>query len=734
MFAHKRGDVPYILGLVFLLSGVIYFFASNWPLMDRPVKLALSLLLVSGCFILSVIYKKSATFLYLSNWWLVASAVSFGAAVALIGQMFNSHADSYTLFLIWLIPVLVFAFLTKYQPFYWMAFLLSELTIWLKIYPTGVWLEYSETEELIIHLLVITGHLLLFYWLHRAGLQKLSLAALAVAQYSALFILNSHSIYQLVEDFTSMSLFYALLHTLYIAFIYVYWRSYMTERAKHPAEMAIHLFAFGIYAVYNGFIIYFSVLGENVFLAGFPLLFVLFVFSIYVLTKLAKTSEHAEEKWKRYTYKLIVGIFSFLGTLIAIFSISSFVILLFSFGANIWIGFLAAGILCLAASWAISKREWAVIRLTLQITGIAFVFLASFIKEDAWIFWVITALFIVLNFLPNIRGRAFYYAAANGAALAAVLYTFSDAGLSTSWLRLTLLVFGLLNAMLFFHLKQHVLRLPAYWLSLAYFLFMTIEEAGQPVIWAVVLHLVTLIYLYIHLAYPKGSARLYRWSTWLALIIFLTWKYYEFIWQLLHKSLALFLVSAICFGLFYFWGRRYTEEARTIQSWNIKLVTAVLLVQLLFIGAVFWQKEQLLQNGELVALELVPIDPRSMLQGDYVELRYAIHAAYQEQQQTGETTEGRLLVELRESNETIVYQEEHVPVYQPVQFHPADQSLKAQEGTVIIQGSGRFGQLDLGIEHFFIPEGSGAEWEEKNIALVRIAENGDAILEMLVEH
>ncbi len=37
-----------------------------------------------------------------------------------------------------------------------------------------------------------------------------------------------------------------------------------------------------------------------------------------------------------------------------------------------------------------------------------------------------------------------------------------------------------------------------------------------------------------------------------------------------------------------------------------------------------YEKEQIKANGETVFLELVPVDPRSLIQGDYMRLRYAI--------------------------------------------------------------------------------------------------------------
>ena len=35
-----------------------------------------------------------------------------------------------------------------------------------------------------------------------------------------------------------------------------------------------------------------------------------------------------------------------------------------------------------------------------------------------------------------------------------------------------------------------------------------------------------------------------------------------------------------------------------------------------------WQKEQLLNHGKIVLLPLAPVDPRSLMQGDYMRLRF----------------------------------------------------------------------------------------------------------------
>ncbi|MEL7161197.1 MAG: GDYXXLXY domain-containing protein, partial [Bacteroidota bacterium] len=54
------------------------------------------------------------------------------------------------------------------------------------------------------------------------------------------------------------------------------------------------------------------------------------------------------------------------------------------------------------------------------------------------------------------------------------------------------------------------------------------------------------------------------------------------------------------------------------------LVAGNLFLLLLYVGYYVVQKERILDSGELVLLELAPVDPRSLLQGDYMRLNYAI--------------------------------------------------------------------------------------------------------------
>lgn len=54
----------------------------------------------------------------------------------------------------------------------------------------------------------------------------------------------------------------------------------------------------------------------------------------------------------------------------------------------------------------------------------------------------------------------------------------------------------------------------------------------------------------------------------------------------------------------------------------------IFVVSSLLIFSVFnygiWQKEEIKAHGETVFLKLAPVDPRSLMQGDYMQLRYDI--------------------------------------------------------------------------------------------------------------
>ncbi len=61
------------------------------------------------------------------------------------------------------------------------------------------------------------------------------------------------------------------------------------------------------------------------------------------------------------------------------------------------------------------------------------------------------------------------------------------------------------------------------------------------------------------------------------------------------------------------------------------LSIAVIIVALIMVNISIYQKQHLLAKGDIIILELAPVDPRSLMQGDYMALSYALVAPFNEQ-------------------------------------------------------------------------------------------------------
>lgn len=61
-----------------------------------------------------------------------------------------------------------------------------------------------------------------------------------------------------------------------------------------------------------------------------------------------------------------------------------------------------------------------------------------------------------------------------------------------------------------------------------------------------------------------------------------------------------------------------------MKHWRSILLWGGLLLALVVVNHGIFQRERILSDGRVVLLELQPIDPRSMMQGDYMALRFAV--------------------------------------------------------------------------------------------------------------
>lgn len=102
--------------------------------------------------------------------------------------------------------------------------------------------------------------------------------------------------------------------------------------------------------------------------------------------------------------------------------------------------------------------------------------------------------------------------------------------------------------------------------------------------------------------------------------------YYVLQWDLVTKAQIL-LVGGLVLAALAWWARRHHTEVQhpsTKKSSRVTVVLAVLgtFATLLAVNAAIWNKEDLIANGKPVFIRLAPIDPRSLMQGDYMALNF----------------------------------------------------------------------------------------------------------------
>jgi uncharacterized membrane-anchored protein len=144
------------------------------------------------------------------------------------------------------------------------------------------------------------------------------------------------------------------------------------------------------------------------------------------------------------------------------------------------------------------------------------------------------------------------------------------------------------------------------------------------------------------------------------------------------------------------------------------ILFGALAVVLLLANYLIVSKERVLANGTVMLLELAPRDPRSILQGDYMVLRYRMAAdiAGYSRQLTGE---GRVVVTVDAKN---------VAHFQRV--HDGAAPLNANEHLLLYRK--RNGVVKIASDAFYFQERHGKYYTAARYGEVRVSGNGDAVL------
>ena len=123
------------------------------------------------------------------------------------------------------------------------------------------------------------------------------------------------------------------------------------------------------------------------------------------------------------------------------------------------------------------------------------------------------------------------------------------------------------------------------------------------------------------------------------------------------------------------------------------------------------EKERVLASGDVVLLELAPVDPRSLIQGDYMRLDYAVTRAMQ---QENWPQNGFVIVQLDANRVATLVRR--------------DDGSGLDTGQLSLRYRKRNGRVRVATDAFYFEEGSAAKYSRARYGELRVASDGESVL------
>lgn len=210
------------------------------------------------------------------------------------------------------------------------------------------------------------------------------------------------------------------------------------------------------------------------------------------------------------------------------------------------------------------------------------------------------------------------------------------------------------------------------------------------------------------------------------LVAFLTLFYYNLTISLLFKSILL-MGEAVLLGILAYCLRTPQEpsnDSRVKIGKAVPISAMVTLVTTLGLANFsIWQFENILTNGEKIVLKLAPRDPRSLMQGDYMALNYAILDGLNHLDIEDRNKQKQLYVRLHRDNGVDEFCG-YTLASPPTEFEQCRDNIylpiKYQQGNIKMAG-----------QDFFFPEGRRVHFEQAEYGEFRFKDGKLLLLRLL---
>lgn len=150
-----------------------------------------------------------------------------------------------------------------------------------------------------------------------------------------------------------------------------------------------------------------------------------------------------------------------------------------------------------------------------------------------------------------------------------------------------------------------------------------------------------------------------------------------------------------------------------MKKYSRILIIANLILLLGYFNWSVYQKEQTLKYGQLVLLQLAPVDPRSLMQGDYMRLNYKEASSDLPDKQTDTRGYAILRTDSNQVGEIVRLQNTLKPV---------------NDNELVIKYKIINRRLFLGAESFFFEEGQDTLYQKAVYGGLKVDDKGQSLL------
>lgn len=159
---------------------------------------------------------------------------------------------------------------------------------------------------------------------------------------------------------------------------------------------------------------------------------------------------------------------------------------------------------------------------------------------------------------------------------------------------------------------------------------------------------------------------------------------------------------------------------------KVKVALLSLVVVLALVNGAIYNKEQHLSHGQVVYLELAPVDPRSLMQGDYMALRFQL------QQKVRQALPKTVPDESRPWRQTVTASDGHVVVKlddrRVATFEALYDGQPLAENELLLRYRVRHGRVKFATNAFYFQEGHADSYQDARYGRFRVAEQGELLL------